>query len=57
MTATTFNPSLLRDQGTVRLTTFRRDGTPVGTAVHVVAEGSGVLPHLGSDRQAEANPQ
>jgi uncharacterized protein len=40
MTATTFNPSILRDQGTVRLTTFRRDGTPVGTAVHVVADGN-----------------
>jgi hypothetical protein len=39
MTATTFNPSIRREQGTVRLTTFRRDGTAVGTAVHVVAEG------------------
>jgi PPOX class probable F420-dependent enzyme len=42
MTTTTanFNPSLLRNQGTIRLTTFKRDGTPVGTAVHVVAEGN-----------------
>jgi uncharacterized protein len=35
---TTFNPRLLQAQGTIQLTTFRRDGTPVGTAVHVVAD-------------------
>lgn len=40
MTGTTIKPSILREQGTVRLITFRRDGTPVGTAVHVVAEGN-----------------
>ena len=37
---TRFNPSVLRKQGTIRLTTFRRDGTPVATPVHVAAEGN-----------------
>lgn len=35
------NPALepLVRQGTILLTTYRRDGTPVGTPVHVAVEG------------------
>lgn len=38
MKATTALEPLVR-QGTILLTTFRRDGTPVGTPVHVAVEG------------------
>src|SRR5262245_36166139 len=42
--AAAVNPLLaLRDQWAVRLTTFRRDGTPVATAVNVAVDGDRVF--------------
>ncbi len=39
MTTQTSALSAFAHQSTALLTTFRRDGTPVGTAVHVAVEG------------------
>lgn len=43
MTVTRLNPMLFVEQRTVLLTSYKRDGTPVGTPVHIAVDGGRIF--------------